>query len=107
MMSGNVWRMNVSQHRMEKTGPDVARCFNHGRNPRRVTARREVFALSEVGAEMLNNAAQFVSTLDDESSLQPGLFVDELFDLKLECVGLFGGQSDAFLPLWEPALEDD
>ncbi len=89
---------------MEETGPNVTRCFNHGRNPRCVTARREVFALSEVGAELLNNATEFFSTFDDESRLQPGLFANEFFDLTLKFIGLFGSQSDPLLPLREPAL---
>ena len=96
--------MDVSQRRMEETGPDVTRCFNHGRNPRSVTARRDVLALPEVGTEMLNNAAQFVSAFNYESRLQAGLFANELLDLGPKCVDLAGSQSDPFLTLWEPAL---
>lgn len=66
--------------------------------------RGDVLASPEVGAKVLNNAAQFVSTFDDDSRLESGLLVDELFDLKLKCVGLVGSQSDPFLTLWEPAL---
>ena len=54
----NIWQrlaMNVSHGWMEKTGPDIARCFDDGRNPRSIAAGGNMRALSDVGSEVLNN----------------------------------------------------
>lgn len=49
--------VNVAQRRMEKAGSHIARGFNHGRNPRGVTVWCDVRHLTEMSAEVKDDAA--------------------------------------------------
>jgi hypothetical protein len=51
--------VNIPERRMEKAGADLARCFDHRGDPGRVTGRCDGLRLTDVGAEVEDNSAQF------------------------------------------------
>jgi hypothetical protein len=59
--------MDISYDWMEKAGPHVSRRFDHGRDPRSIAARRHVLGLTQMSTEVLDDATQFASALDDET----------------------------------------
>src|SRR5450755_3858315 len=105
---------------MEKAGPDIARCFNHGRDPGRIAARSNILALSEVSTEVLHNAPQlfgafnhewrfaigslFVDLMFVDGLSEDALFEDELFNLNFQRVDLVRAQADPVTAFRKPAL---
>jgi len=51
--------VNIPERRMEKAGANLARGFDHRGDPGCVTGWSDVLCLTEVGAEMADNSAQF------------------------------------------------
>ncbi len=59
--------MDISNNGVEEARSNVPRRFNHGRDPRSVAARRHILGLTQMGAKVLDDAAQFAGALDHKS----------------------------------------
>ena len=97
--------MNVSECRMEETGPHIAGGFDYSRNPRSIAARRNILSQSKMSAKMLHDAPQFLRTLHNKSAIEiRSVIFDQPFDLHFQCIDFLRVKCNSSCAIGQPAI---